>query len=661
MTVPAGRAPLGAVGAIDPSPLLPFVDVDRGLAEFTDVPAPPTELPEVRGLLAGAAEVDITPPPGMPKAGYSKNAHDGAGFRTRLRARAFHLRSGTTSLAVVTLDLLGGSTVLQRLVARALAHRGVDVPLHGLYLGATHTHAGPGQFQGSPFYSRFASNRPGFDPAWSQFLVDRITDAVATAVATRQPARAAIGRTEVWGLTRNRSLAPHLRNTTVDHDDVGNHRKFAAVNPWLHVLRVDVADGPLAALATFSIHGTGISHHAHEYNADVWAYLVDGIAEGIERTTGRRPVVGAMEATHADVAPALRPGQAGYLEAERIGRGIGEAGAALHAALEAHLSDDLRLGAGLREIDLGRGYDATAIDGIALAPPALGASQVAGAKENLTPVLGWLPPFRAGMPKPRALSRGPHGRKWILASRWLQPRILPTADFPSVLPLQALRIGDTLIVGAPFEITVESGRRVREAVLAACAGQGVTDAVVSSVANEYWGYCATAEEYDLQYYEGGHTLHGPTTQPWLAAQAARLAGAVGRGEAVADAGVRTFRLPARRYLARSTGLRAVRRATGAAAYLDPTAIDVGCWEQRWTDVGPGDLDWHEPLVRVERADGTVVADDRSAGRVAVLQVAPGTYAARWYDPPMGRGPQHRFVVLANRGQAELRGELFGSV
>ena len=264
-------------GAVD-SPLVPFVEHDRGLVVFDEVPALPVTLPAVAGLLAGAAEVDITPPPGMPKAGYSKNAHDGTGFRTRLRARVVHLRSGTSSVAIVTLDLLGGSAVLQRLVARSIAEH-TDVPLHGLFIGATHTHAGAGQFQGSAFYSRFASNRPGFDPAWTQFLVDRISGAVIDAVATRRPAMAAMGRTEVWGLTRNRSLAPHVRNESVADEPDGAHRKFAAVNPWLHVLRVDAAAPaggyePLAALATFSIHGTGISHHAHEYNADVWAYLV---------------------------------------------------------------------------------------------------------------------------------------------------------------------------------------------------------------------------------------------------------------------------------------------------------------------------------------------------------------------------------------------------
>jgi neutral ceramidase len=644
---------------VSESPLLPFVDAPPPVLRFTDEPRRPADLPSVAGLLAGAAEVDITPPPGMPKAGYSRNAHDGIGFRSRLRARALHLRAGTTSVAVVTLDLLGGSSVLQRLVARQVADR-TDVPLHGLFLGATHTHAGPGQFQGSNFYSRFASNRPGFDPAWAQFLVDRISTAVLGAVEARRPARAAVGRTEVWGLTRNRSLPPHVRNATVEDRSLAAHRKFAAVNPWLHVLRVDGTDGPLAALATFSIHGTGISHHAHEYNADVWAYLVAALGDGVERSTGRRPIVGAIEATHADVAPALRPGQAGYVEAERIGRGIGDAGAALHASLVEALTDDLPLGAGLRDLDLGAEPATTAIDGIQLARPALGAAQVGGAKENLTPVLGWLPPFRAGTPKPFGAG-GSHGRKWILGGR-LQPRILPQADFPSILPLQAIRLGSLLLVGAPFEITVESGRRVRAAVLAAAtaADARVDDAVVSSVANEYWGYCTTPEEYELQWYEGGHTLHGPTTQPWLAAQLARLAGAVAGGAAVADVVPRTFRLRARRYLAPSSaGGTQHRRLDGEPTFHDPTPTEDGYWEQRWAGPTAGDLAWHEPLARIERAeDGAAAADDQG-GSVAVLRLAADRYAVRWYAPPLGRVPQHRVVLLPNGGLPQLRGPAFG--
>ena len=194
--------------------------------------------------------------------------------------------------------------------------------MSGLFIGATHTHAGPGQFHGNALMNRFSSNEPGFDPAWTEWLVDRIAGAVRTAVTERRPARLATGASAVWGLTRNRSLDAYVRNPDVDRSAAAQ-AKYAAVNPWLHLLRVDDADGPLAAMAIFSIHGTGISHHDRAYNADVWAYLVGELGRGIERSSGRRAVVGAVEGTHGDVAPAVRPGLLVYPEAERVGRGIG--------------------------------------------------------------------------------------------------------------------------------------------------------------------------------------------------------------------------------------------------------------------------------------------------------------------------------------------------
>src|SRR4029079_18393701 len=104
-----------------PSPLLPFVADPPRRVRFGVRPQAPATLEPVDGLLAGAAEVDLTPPPGMPKAGYSANAHLGSGFRSRLRARVVHLRSAAASVAIVQCDLLGGSAVVQHLVAQAIA------------------------------------------------------------------------------------------------------------------------------------------------------------------------------------------------------------------------------------------------------------------------------------------------------------------------------------------------------------------------------------------------------------------------------------------------------------------------------------------------------------------------------------------------------------
>lgn len=617
-------------------------------------------------LLAGAAEVDITPPPGMPKAGYSSNANDGSGVRTRLRARVIHLRAGTTSMALVQCDLLGGSAVVQHLVAQAIAAE-TDVPLHGLFIGATHTHAGPGQFLGTDFYNRFASNRSGFDPAWTQWLAARIAGAVIEAVRDRRPARLAFGQTDVWGLTRNRSLAPHVRNAEIEDPRTEPQRKYVNVNPQLNLLRVDAdaADGgsePLAAMVVFSVHGTGISMKSKEYNADLWAYLVRELGNRIEVSHGRRPVVGAVEGTHADVAPAIRPSMAGHVEAQRIGRGIGAEAAALYARMEGDLRADVVLGASLREIDL---EQSRTIAGVTLPRrPAVGAALVAGAHENLTPVVHRIPPFRAGSPKPWR-TRHPQGPKWVLGSRWFQPLVLQLRAFPRVLPVQVLRIGDVALVGLPFEVTVASGRRIQAAVDAALSGSGVERAVVSSVANEYSGYVATAEEYELQYYEGGHTLYGPSTQRFLAAHAAQVAATMGVADVLAE---RTFDLTVRRFLPTPSGAPPVERSVvQPARFCDPTTREDGQWELRWRDVAPGDLAWHDPLVRVEVSDdggGWQPHVDDQGWELEIEHLgadrdaAGHTYAVRWHDPVMRAGRKSRFVLEANAGRPELITEAF---
>jgi neutral ceramidase len=665
------------------SPLLPFAATDSGRVRLRLSPPSPAPAERVEGLLAGAAEVDITPPPGIPKAGYSRNAHTGSGFRSRLRARVLHLRSGTASLAIVQCDLLGGSAVLHHLVAREVAER-TDVPMAGLMIGATHTHGGPGQFLGTRFYNRFASNKAGFDAAFAQQLCERIAAGVVEAVETRRPARMAVGSTEVWGLTRNRSLGPHVRNESVDDDRTAAQRAYVSINPHLHLIRTDtVADDggyePLAATVVFSVHGTGIPMQSQEYNADLWAYLTDELGHRIARghAGGRRPVVGAIEGTHADVAPALHPGTAGHLEAQRVGRGVGAEAAGLYERLEKELTDQVSLGCGLREIDLDR---SRSIDGITLPRrPAVGAALAAGAFENETPVVRRLPGFKAGSPRRRPQPRNGQGVKRVLGGPF-QRFVLPLSGFPRVLPVQVLRLGDTALVGLPFELTVETGRRIAAAVSsqAAASGHGLDRVVVSSVANEYSGYCATAEEYGLQHYEGGHTLYGPLTQPFLTAHAAQLAGEALRDGLVSDlVDERRFDLPHHRYLpvasAGSSAAAAERAVLDASVFADATGRTDPVWEQRWRDVPPGDLRWHDPLVRVEAADGpdgdwhpaftedgrpvddqgcdlevVHLGDDRRGHR----------YAVRWWSPVFRSYRRHRFVLLPNAARPQVEGEPF---
>jgi neutral ceramidase len=623
-------------------------------------PATVPTRPPVQTLLAGVAEVDITPPPGMPKAGHSKNAQDGNGFRTRLKARVVHLRAGGSSVALVALDLLAGSAVVQHAVARLLDD--TDVGIDGLFLAATHTHAGPGQYSGSRFYNDWASNRPGFDPGYTGFLVDRLADGVRTAVTGRRPASAAIGMTEVRGLTRNRSLGAYVLNEGLADRRTDAQRRYAAIDPRLHLLRVDDADGPLAAFTWFSIHGTGISSHDPSTNADVWAYLNGELADRVERRTGRRPVSAAAVASHGDMTPAVVPGMLVFPEAERVGRGIGAAAAALHESLGDRLDDRFAVDAVLEEIDL---RERPERGGVMLEAPRIGWAKAAGAGENTTPVIHRIPPFKPGW---GSRSRAPQGAKRIAGTPLGHARFVGRDDdFPEVLGLHLLRLGDALVLGLPFETCIEPGRRIAAAL--ASSDLAPAYAFVSSLVNDQCDYLTTAEEYAAQYYEGASTLFGPRQEEWVSAAARSLAARMAQGQRP-DVPARSFDFGVHRYLAGPTGA-TVTRECGSARFVEATATERAFWEMPWTDVPPGDLAWHEPLIRVEaegedgswstaRYDGRPVDDQGWRLGIAYEGARGGRhhYRARWFGPPLGLPIRHRFVLLANAGQAETVGPAF---
>ena len=82
---------------------------------------------------------------------------------------------------------------------------------------------------------------------------------------------------------------------------------------------------------------------------------------------------------------------------------------------------------------------------------------------------------------------------------------------PVVLPVQIFLLGSIAIVGVPGEITTIAGKRIEKLIKEKLVDCGVDKVILSSFANSYMGYITTQEEYDVQEYEGGHTVFGQWT------------------------------------------------------------------------------------------------------------------------------------------------------
>ena len=93
-------------------------------------------------LLAGTAEVVITPPVGTFLEGYGARSSGSVGVHDDLHARAVVVDDGTTQAAIVSCDLIGIDRHTTGAV-RALVAEATDIPAEHVMVAATHTHAGP--------------------------------------------------------------------------------------------------------------------------------------------------------------------------------------------------------------------------------------------------------------------------------------------------------------------------------------------------------------------------------------------------------------------------------------------------------------------------------------------------------------------------------------
>jgi len=133
----------------------------------------------------------------------------------------------------------------------------------------------------------------------------------------------------------------------------------------------------------------------------------------------------------------------------------------------------------------------------------------------------------------------------------------------------------------------------------------------------------------------------------------------------------------RRFLPSPSTASPARRFEGQATFTDPTATTDGFWEQTWIDCGPGDLDWHDPLIQVQFSDdaGESWAGALDHGRrvddqgwsLAVTHLGPVSdrgpegahrYRVRWFEPVHHFGRMHRFVLVDNAERPETAGPAF---
>ncbi len=477
---------------------------------------------------AGAAEVDITPPPGLPLWGFPLVTPYSEGYWTRLKARIIVFEDGRGHrVAQVQLDWGAVSSLLHRKVAGLSAPLGFEPA--NLMIAATHTHAAPGGTFGAANYNKFGG-RSGFYPQLVDWLAGHIAAGVKEAIMDLAPAGIAAGRIRVTNLSRNRSIPASESNFNENKPDIyaGN------IIPDIHVLRVDHlhkkdngGHQPIAAFVIAPLHATAVGQKNKLYHGDLHSAAARYLAAGIESRykLNRRFVAAVAAGPQGDVSPTwlLEEGQS-IDEAKRLGRLLAGKADEMFERLDVTTINN-------NDIRLQYAYNETFLPGAPVAEgkslcftPEMGKAAAGGAEDGRSSFYG---KFGIREGNAHKTPKGCHGHK-ITLPKFITHIAVNPKFWPKTAPVQVIRLGNVLTLAAiPGEPTTETGRLIDEAL----AQHTDTQTAVVALANNYMAYIATAEEYKAQHFEGGMTYWGPHEAEFFTAKVRQTAAHLEAGTA----------------------------------------------------------------------------------------------------------------------------------
>jgi neutral ceramidase len=371
-------------------------------------------------LRAGAAQVCITPPIGVELAGYgpflrrrSRAVHDD------LYAAALVLEQDDTRVAIVTSDIISYDVATVEHI-RQLAAEETGIPAGHILVSCIHSHTSP--------TARVMRGWGERDAQYIALLARQVAGAIVAADNARQPARIGFGRGEHRELAWNR-----VRRSS------GEDEGEAPVDTSVQVLRIDAEAGgePLAILANYGCHPVMLGPK-DTISADYPGAVRCHVAAAVPGCTFL-----FANGTCGDIDPASNRvvwGQATFGEVDRAGallardvvqtaRGIETYGESLLAVERAWVDLPYRV---------------------------LTSSQVE--EELAQREAGMLPPA-AGLDGARIISVRRFWHEW--AQDTCDALTRGTAPTRARAELQALRIGDAVLVAMPGEIFTEIGLSIK--------------------------------------------------------------------------------------------------------------------------------------------------------------------------------------------------------
>jgi hypothetical protein len=408
-------------------------------------------------VTAGFHRVDITPPAGVPLAGFAARQGVSTGVHDPLFAHALVLDNGRRAAAFVSVDVLGLAADFVGRVRREISTR-TGLAEQGVMVSATHTHSAP------VTVSTFFNPGESLDAPYMDRLASAIVEAVVTARENRRPARIGVGSGRVSGIGRNRRTPNHL---PVD-EEVG-------------LLKVAFPDGrPWGVLVNHACHPTVLGPDNLLMTGDFPAFTI----ERVERALGAQSFAlfvngaqGNISMGHSSELSAIgiiTPGRT-FERAAELGYRLADV--ALQTLPSIPTVDDLTLEYASRMIQLPFN---------AYLPPTETAAALSEAQAALAAL------ERQGAPVEQI---GPAKTRRLYASirNFYAGEAAASPNGRLPIEIQAFRVGPALFVAIPGELFVEVALRIK-----AAAGHPL---FIMGITNGYVGYLPTRDAYPAGGYE----------------------------------------------------------------------------------------------------------------------------------------------------------------
>ena len=196
-------------------------------------------------LKAGVARGIITPPVGIELSGYAFGPS--VGILDDLEAQALVVEQGDEAIALVTADVIGfGPSLVEAVRKRVEAHLGI--PANRIVLCASHTHSGPG----TAFLRRWGA----MDEDYLAVLASKLVGLVDMAQRNVQETRFGAGLGCVDNISENRRAGQDI------------------IDPSVPVLRLDNAEGkPIAVLCNYACHPVSLHSYKNLISPDYPGYM----------------------------------------------------------------------------------------------------------------------------------------------------------------------------------------------------------------------------------------------------------------------------------------------------------------------------------------------------------------------------------------------------